>query len=240
MTYDMKYFNICLQFLIEMVSVKFRQDPLDLCLEANSHWEPSIYFYPLSTSQYGAILWIFSLSVILNFMTLDSGVLSTLLWPSSHSTSPPSVPSALLRAPLHHSLQWTRSLLSPLILLFPLFCSRQDRKTEEIQQERRRERGNGWRQAERDGGISLIFFFFPPLFCIIDPIHTLKEKCKNQTKEANFTVLHMHNRLVWVFKKKKDQTHLSRWGWMYYPQRIKMLHIACSSISHKEFKTPAV
>lgn len=40
--------------------------------------------------------------------------------------------------PLQHSLQWMRSLLSPLALLFPLFPPQQDRKTEEIQRERGR------------------------------------------------------------------------------------------------------
>lgn len=133
-------------------------------------------------------------------------MLSTVLWPSSQSTtSPPSLPSTLLRAPLHHSLQWMRSLLSPLILLFPLFPPQQDRKTEEIQQGRQREREDGWRQAERDVRISPIFC------CIIEPIHTLKEKCKNQTKGANFTVLHMHNRLAGSFQKE-DHTHFYQ-GW---------------------------
>lgn len=163
-------------------------------------------------------------------LTLDSGAQSTVLWPSSHSTtSPPSLPSFLLRAPLHHSLQWMRSLLSPLVLLFPLFHPQQDRKTEEIQQERQRERENGWRQAERDVRIILIFC------CIIEPIHTLKEQCKNQTKEANFTERHMHNRLARSFQKE-DQTHFYQgWGWMYKPQR-KILHNICLHFYQQEWQ----
>lgn len=86
----------------------------------------------------------------------DSEVLSTVLWPSSQSTtSPPSLFRTLMRAALQHSPQWMRSLLSPLFLLFPLFPPQQDRKTEEIQQERqtgRQTEGGRERENERMGG----------------------------------------------------------------------------------------
>lgn len=148
-------------------------------------------------------------------MTLDSRVLSTVLWPSSHSSSLPSLSSFLLRAPFHHSLQWTKSLLSPLVLLFPLFPPQQDRKTEEIQQERQREGGDRWRQAERDVGISALFFCH-----IIEPILTLKENDKNQTKVANFTVLHMHNQLAGSLKKEIKLIFWEGQGWMCHKENI--------------------
>lgn len=144
-------------------------------------------------------------------------MLSTVLWPSSQSTiSPASLPSALLRTPLHHSLQWMRSLLSPLPLLFPLFPPQQDRKTEEIQQERQGERENGRRQAERDVRISQIFFC-----CIIMPIHTLKEQRKNQTKEANFTA------------EKRSNSFLSRLGMDVYPAEKKATYFSICLLARK-------
>lgn len=127
---------------------------ISLCLSDSDPWHKPIYwlFLPFPYTMF--------LPVIFCFILTPSCCHQSCGLVLRESTSPPIMSSTLLRAALQHSLQWMRSLLSPLFLLFPLFPPQQDRKTEEIQQERRRERENRQRRAERDVRISQILLLY--------------------------------------------------------------------------------
>lgn len=137
-------------------------------------------------------------------MTPDSGVLSAVPWPSSHHTRPPSLPNTLLRAPVHHSQHWTRSLLSLLVLLFLLLPHS---KTEKQRKSSRRDRGGrGGTGGGRRRGIRSIFSLLLSFLVASSNIYWAMQ---GPNKEANFTLLHLHNWLAVSFYKD-DQSHLSK------------------------------